>query len=189
MEIILLVALGIGAYVYFYNSLVNAKLKVDEAWSGITVQLKRRHDLIPNLVEAVRSAMGHEASIIDKILSARSEALQALATGDHGDVNKAEAVLSSALSSFVGYAEDNPEITATTNIGQLQSQLEETEDQIAAARRLFNGNVQAYNAKIISIPWSFIASIKGFKTEAMYEVDRVELKAISTAPSVNLKSN
>ena len=188
MEFIIIFALLIGGYVFVYNGLVSAKMKVDEGWSGITVQLKRRHDLVPGLVQAVRSAMKYETDILDNIIEARSNALAALAGDDHKEVNHAEAALSSALGKFIGYTEDNPEITATANIGQLQSQLEETEDQISAARRLFNGNVQAYNTKVMSIPWNFIASLKGFKTQAMFEVDAVEMKQFSTPPSINLST-
>ncbi|MEM9279308.1 MAG: LemA family protein [Pseudomonadota bacterium] len=188
MELILFVAIIIGGYVFVYNGLVKAKFKVEEGWSGITVQLKRRHELVPNLVSAVRSAMEHETAILDAIIDARLNALSALAKGDHGEVNEAEAALSSALGKFVGYTEDNPEVTATANIGQLQSQLEETEDQISAARRLYNGNVQAYNTKVMSIPWNFIASMKGFKIEAMYDVSPVEMKQISAVPNITLSS-
>ena len=99
-------------------------------------------------------------------------------------INQAEGALTSALQSFVGYTEDNPEITATQNIHLLQKQLEETEDQIAASRRLFNGNVQAYNTKVLSIPWNFIADRKGFTTTAMFTVDKTEMKALSQSVNV-----
>ncbi|MEM8796362.1 MAG: LemA family protein [Pseudomonadota bacterium] len=177
--IILLFAAVIGGYVYCYNSLVTAKTKVDEGWSGITVQLKRRHELVPNLVSAARTAMSHESGILDRILDARTQALAALAGGNHEDVNKAEGELTAALQGFVGYTEDNPEITATENIRLLQQQLEETEDQIAASRRLFNGNVQAFNSKVLSIPWNIIANMKKYETLPMFEVEATEMKMIS----------
>ena len=177
--IISIIAIAIVGYVLCYNGLVSSKLKVDEGWAGITVQLKRRHELIPNLVTAAQTAMHHESAILDNILKARSDALNALAGGDHEKVNKAESALTAALQGFVSYSEDNPEITATENIQLLQKQLEETEDQIAASRRLFNGNVKAYNTKVMSIPWNFIANMKGFKLEPMFEVELTEMKAIS----------
>lgn len=184
LTLIVLALLVIGVYVLCYNGLVAARQKVDQGWSGITVQLKRRHALVPNLVQSVRSAMDHESGMLDRILEARSTALAALAGNDHADVAKAEAALSDALGRFVGYTEDNPEITAGENIALLQKQLEETEDQIAAARRLYNGNVEAYNTKVLSIPWTFIARMNNYKTEPMFDVDPVEMKRIVTDPSV-----
>ena len=179
LTILILLAALIGGYVVCHNSLVNASLKVDEGWSGITVQLKRRHELVPNLVDAARTAMSHESDIFDKILTARTQAIEALAGRNQQDVGEAEAALSSALHGLIGYTEDNPDITATDNIRLLQQQLEETEDQIAASRRLFNGNVQSYNAKVGSIPWNFIAQSKGFKPAAMFDVDEAEMSKIS----------
>ncbi|MEP1931969.1 MAG: LemA family protein [Roseibium sp.] len=179
LTVLILFAAVLGGYVYCYNGLVNSKLKVDEGWSGIIVQLKRRHELIPNLVNAARTAMSHESGILESILEARSNALAALADENHDTVNEAEAALTSALNGFVGYTEDNPEITATDNIQLLQRQLEETEDQIAASRRLFNGNVQAFNTKVMSIPWNFIANMKGFRPETMFEVDATEMVTIN----------
>lgn len=173
------VAIGIIGYSYCYNGLVSSRQKVDQGWPCITVQLKRRHELVPNLVKAARIAMRHESGILDRILEARTEALDALASGDHDTVNMAEGELTSALQGFVGYFEDNPEITATENIRLLQKQLEETEDQIAASRRLFNGNVQACNTKVLSIPWNFITSRKNFKTVPMFTADQTEMKVLS----------
>lgn len=161
------------------NGLVAAKARVDEGWAGITVQLKRRHALVPNLVQAVQTAMSHENSIFDRLLEARAQAVAALAGGDQADVTKAEADLTAALNGFVGYAEDTPEITANENTRLLQKQLEETEDQIAAARRLFNGNVTAYNTKIQQIPWSVVAGRGDFPKASLYEVDGAELARIS----------
>lgn len=179
LTIILILAVLIGGYVIGYNGLVQGKLKVEEGWSGITVQLKRRHELVPNLVDAARTAMQHDTAMLDKILDARSNALEALTSGDQQTVMQAESALSGALRGFVGYSEDNPEISATENIQLLQKQLEETEDQIAASRRLFNGNVQAYNAKVLSLPWNFIANMKGFTPATMFEVSATEMAAIS----------
>ena len=118
------------------NGLVAARERVSEGWSGITVQLKRRHALVPNLVQAAQTAMNHESAIFEKLLEARPTAAAALTKGSPEEVNAAEAELTAALSQFAGYAEDTPEITANDNIQLLQKQLEETEDQIAASRRL-----------------------------------------------------
>lgn len=184
LVLMLLVAIVLGTYVLCYNTLMAAKFRVDEGWSGVTVQLKRRHALVPNIVQAARTAMGHEQSIVDKIVSARSQALEALATDDHAKIAKAEAGLSQALGQFVAYTEDNPEITANENLLLLQKQLEETEDQVAAARRIFNGNVQAYNTRVASIPWNLVAGVNNMKPADMFTLDETEMKKISEDPSV-----
>ncbi len=183
--LILLVGIVIGTYVLCYNTLMSAKFRVDEAWSGITVQLKRRHALVPNLVQAAKTAIGHEQAIIDKIVMARSAALEALASDKQADIAKAEAGLSQALGQFIAYTEDNPEITANENLLVLQKQLEETEDQVAAARRIYNGNVQAYNTRVASIPWNFVAGLNKLKPSQMFELDAAEMKEVSKDPSLD----
>ncbi len=183
--LILLVGIVIGTYVLCYNTLMSAKFRVDEAWSGITVQLKRRHALVPNLVQAAKTAIGHEQAIIDKIVMARSAALEALASDKQADIAKAEAGLSQALGQFIAYTEDNPEITANENLLVLQKQLEETEDQVAAARRIYNGNVQAYNTRFASIPWNFVAGLNKLKPSQMFELDAAEMKEVSKDPSLD----
>ncbi|WP_298982996.1 LemA family protein [uncultured Roseibium sp.] len=185
MMLILLVGIVIGTYVLCYNTLMSAKFRVDEAWSGITVQLKRRHALVPNLVQAAKTAIGHEQAIIDKIVMARSAALEALASDKQADIAKAEAGLSQALGQFIAYTEDNPEITANENLLVLQKQLEETEDQVAAARRIYNGNVQAYNTRVASIPWNFVAGLNKLKPSQMFELDAAEMKEVSKDPSLD----
>ena len=157
-----------------HNMLVDARQRVQEGWSGVTVQLKRRHVLVANLVDAARSAMTHETAILDRILEARTRALEALARSDQ--VTEAEAALSDALGRFVAYAEDNALVTATATIALLRKQVGETEDQIAAARRLVNGNVQAHNTRALSIPRSVVARLNRFEPAAMFEVDPVEMK-------------
>jgi len=184
LTLLLLVAVVVGTYVLCYNTLMAAKFRVDEAWSGITVQLKRRHALVPNIVQAARTALGHEQAIVDKIVSARSQALEALATDDHAKIAQAEAGLSQALGQFIAYTEDNPQITANENLLLLQKQLEETEDQVAAARRIFNGNVQAYNTRVASIPWNFVAGLNKLKPSEMFTLDESEMKKISEDPSI-----
>ncbi|MER0240357.1 LemA family protein [Fulvimarina sp. MAC8] len=186
LAVIVLIALLVGGYVLFYNGLVASAQRVDEGWSGITVQLKRRHDLVPNLVSSVGSAMTHERSIVSQITNARRDAMSAMNRGNPAEVSTAEAALSASIRTFVAYSEDNPEITATANIREMQSQLEKTEDQIAAARRIFNGNVMAYNTRVLSIPSNVVASIAGFTTRPMFELDRGEMAAVSEVPKVQL---
>src|SRR5690606_35795374 len=109
-----------------------AVTQVTQGWSGIEAQLKRRHDLVPGLVSAVRAAQKHEVDIFDRLLSARAQAVAAMAGGDREQIAAAEAALGKTRGNLVAYAEDNPEVTATANLQTLQRQLEETEDQIAA---------------------------------------------------------
>ncbi|MEM9330994.1 MAG: LemA family protein [Pseudomonadota bacterium] len=189
MEFILILAVLAIVYVYIHNGLVSSKLKVDEGWSGITFQLKRRHALVHNLVEAVQSAINQEMSIIDTIVDARTKALSAVAQNNHAKVTEAEADLSNALRAFIAHTENRPELASSATIGKLQSLLEDTEDQIYAARRLYNGNAQTYNGKVLRIPWNFIALIKGFKTVHRYEVDPVEIKITSRKVGLNLAAS
>lgn len=169
--------------VMLYNRLVAASQKVDEAWSGITVQLKRRHDLVPNLIAAARSAMAHETAFLTQITQAREAAVSAMASGSAETVSAAEAALSASMRGLLAYTEDNPEVTAGENLVALQSQLEETEDQIAAARRLYNGNVQRYNTQVLSFPANLIAGPIGFSTRTMFELDPGERAALEIVPS------
>ena len=166
------------------NALVAGRERVNEGWSGITIQLKRRHALVPNLVQAAQTAMSHENAIFDKLLGAREEAVRLMSGGTPEEITRGEAQLTSALNDFVSYAEDTPEITANENIRLLQSQLEETEDQIAAARRLYNGNVTSYNMKLEQVPYSFVAGRGGFERASLYDVDAAEFKRISADLSV-----
>ncbi|MEO0917598.1 MAG: LemA family protein [Pseudomonadota bacterium] len=178
--IVILIIIGVPVtWAICQNGLVAAREKVSEGWSGITVQLKRRHALVPNLVQAAQTAMNHENEIFDKLLEARTTAAAALTSGAQDEVNQAEAALTAALSRFAGYAEDTPEITANDNIQLLQKQLEETEDQIAASRRLYNGNVAAYNTRLDQIPWSFVAARGDFSKAKLFEVSQAEMATIS----------
>ena len=183
--IIVLVLAVPAVWAFSQNSLVAARERVSEGWSGITIQLKRRHALVPNLVQAAQTAMAHETTIFDKLLATREEATRMLAHGSPEDVSQAEAALTEALNRFVGFAEDTPEITANENIALLQKQLEETEDQIAAARRLYNGNVTAFNTKLDQVPYSFIAARGGFERAALFEVDAAEFARISRDVSLS----
>lgn len=183
--IVAVMAVVVG-YILFRNSLFAADQKVKSAWAGIEVQMKRRHELVPNLIKAVSAAMRHEQAIIDKVVEARRAAAQSLETHDLERVQKAEAELSASLRSFFAYAEHTPEITATTNIRTLQQQLEEAEDQIAAARRIYNGNVEAYNTRILSIPWNFIAKRHDFQARPMLQLDAGERDAVYRPVEVSL---
>ena len=144
--VIILVALLL---ISAYNGMVRARNKVDEAWSGIDVQLKRRHDLIPNLVETVKGYAAHERETFQAVTDARARAMSASGPAQAG---AAEGMLSQALGRLFAVAEAYPQLRATENFQQLQAELTNTEDQIAAARRIYNGNVQSYNTKIQVFP-------------------------------------
>ncbi|HET6847504.1 MAG TPA: LemA family protein [Gaiellales bacterium] len=181
--VIILIALFlIGAY----NGMVRARNKVDEAWSGIDVQLKRRHDLIPNLVETVKGYAAHERETFQAVTDARARAMSASGPAQAG---AAEGFLSQALGRLFAVAEAYPQLRATENFQQLQAELTNTEDQIAAARRIYNGNVQSYNTKIQVFPNSIIAGMGGFTPREFFEIedpgDREPVKVdFSTPPSV-----
>ncbi len=180
LTVVILIIIGVPVtWAICQNGLVAAREKTSEGWSGITVQLKRRHALVPNLVQAAQTAMSHENEIFDKLLTARTAAAAALTAGAQEEITRAETALTAALSQFAGYAEDTPEITANDSIQLLQKQLEETEDQIAAARRLYNGNVAAYNTLLDQIPWSFVAARGDFERAKLFEVSEAEMQTIS----------
>ena len=138
-----------------YNGLVHARNKVDEAWSGIDVQLKRRHDLVPNLVETVKGYAAHERQTLESVTSARAHAQAAT---QPADVAQAESKLSGALAGINVLAEQYPTLRAAENFQRLMAQLSELEDEIQAARRIYNGNVQDYNTRIQMFPNSLVAS-------------------------------
>jgi LemA protein len=180
--VVLLILFLIGAY----NGMVRARNKVDEAWSGIDVQLKRRHDLIPNLVETVKGYAAHERETFQAVTDARTRAMSASGPAQAG---VAEGMLSQALGRLFAVAEAYPQLRATENFQQLQAELTNTEDQIAAARRIYNGNVQSYNTRIQVFPASIIAGMGGFTPREYFEIedagDREPVKVdFSTPPSV-----
>lgn len=160
--------------------------RVQEGWSGIEVQLKRRHDLVPSLVSAVKKAVSHENEIFERILTARTEAVAAMAGSDPEKISEAEAALGRSMRGLLAYVEDNPEITATTNIATFQRQLEETEDQIAASRRLYNGNVQNLNARIATFPGNVVAATHRFVPARPFEMTAAERTVTYDRPDVTL---
>jgi LemA protein len=162
--VIVLLAL---VFVLVRNSIIGSRNRVDEAWSGIDVQLKRRHDLVPNLVEAVKGYAQHEQATFEKVTQARAQAMQASGPGEAGP---AEAALSQALGGLRVVAEQYPELRATENFQQLSRNLSELEDEIQASRRIYNSNVQAYNTKIQVFPNSIVANTGGFEEREFFEI-------------------
>lgn len=165
--IVVLIALVGLAYVLIHNGLVGARNRVDEAWSGIDVQLKRRHDLVPNLVAAVKGYAAHEQSTLQAVTDARARAMSA--QGPDATA-KAENELSARLSDVRVVAEQYPDLRATENFQQLQVQLSQLEDEIQASRRLYNGNVQSYNTKRQIFPNSLVAARGPFPDKPLFEL-------------------
>jgi LemA protein len=151
-----------------YNGMVGSRNRVDEAWSGIDVQLKRRHDLIPNLVETVKGYATHERGTFENVTQARAEAMNA--SGVQAS-EQAEGKLSGALADLRAVAENYPDLRATENFQRLQADLTEVEDEIQASRRIYNSNVQAYNTKIQIFPNSIVASIGNFTKREFFEIE------------------
>ena len=162
----LVVLVGV-IYVLMRNSIIASRNRVEEAWSGIDVQLKRRHDLVPNLVEAVKGYATHERATFEAVTKARSQAMAATGVGDTA---QAESALSGALGNLRVVAEQYPELRATENFQQLQNQLSELEDEIQASRRIYNSNVQSYNTKIQQFPMSIVANQGGFTEKEFFEI-------------------
>src|SRR5918996_1311560 len=155
-------------YVLVRNSLINLEQRVGEAWSGIDVQLKRRHDLVPNLVETVKGYAQHERETSEKVTQARAAAMQAQGPAE---ASQAEGLLTQALGGLRVVAEQYPDLRATENFQQLSRNLSELEDEIQASRRIYNSNVQAYNTKIQVFPNSVIAGTGGFTAREFFEIE------------------
>jgi LemA protein len=151
-----------------YNSLVQLRVRADNAWSDIDVQLKRRHDLIPNLVETVKGYATHEKGTFENIAKFRSQAMQASSPADKA---VAENQLTGALKSLFAVAENYPDLKSNTNFLQLQGDLTDTEDKIQAARRFYNGNVRDFNTKIEVFPTNVFASMLGFTKKPFFDID------------------
>jgi LemA protein len=151
-----------------YNALVTLKIRVDEAWSDITVQLKRRLDLIPNLINTVKGYAAHESGVFEKVTEARANALNA--QGPH-QTAAAENQFEGALKSLFAVAEAYPDLKANENFVELQRELVDTEDKIQAARRFYNGGVRDFNTKLQVFPSNIVAGLLGFKSREFYEVE------------------
>src|SRR6266581_5164630 len=165
--VVVLVVLLVLIFIGVNNSMIGARNRCDEAWSGIDVQLKRRHDLVPNLVETVKGYATHEREVFEKATKARAEAMSARGVGETA---QAEQKLSGALTDLRAVAENYPTLRATENFQQLTRNLSELEDEIQAARRIYNSNVQAYNTKIQVFPASIVANQGDFQPKEFFEI-------------------
>ena len=169
---ILWIILGvIGVLIFWlialYNSLIAARNHVDEAWSDIEVQLKRRYSLIPNLVETVKGYVRHESSVFEKVSEARSAAMGAKTMEEHA---QAENALTGTLKTLFAVSESYPDLKASQNFMDLQNELTDAEDKIQAARRFYNGNVRDFNTKIQSFPANLLSKTLGFSARQFFEI-------------------
>jgi LemA protein len=164
-----------------YNRLVSLRQAANQSWSDISVQLKQRHDLVPNLVETVKGYATHERGTLEAVIQARNTAVAA-----SGPVAQAQAenMLSGALRQLFALSEAYPDLKANTNFLQLQSELSDIENKIAAARRFFNNSVSEYNASIEQFPAVLFARNFGFTSRQFFELDEGERAAVETAPKV-----
>jgi LemA protein len=163
--------------VFTYNGLISARNRTQEAWSEIDVELKRRHDLIPNLMNTVSGYMGHERGTLEAVTNARANAVAAGATGDPAKIGAAENMLSQSLRSLFAVSENYPDLKAISAFTNLQETLTATEDKIEFSRRFYNGNVRDYNIKLQTLPTSLI----GFKAFGFFQADEAD----RAVPQVN----
>lgn len=168
---LILAAIVIIIVIGIYNGLVRKKIRVDESWSDIDVQLKRRYDLIPNLIETVKGYATHEKEVFEKVTEARTTAMSA---GSLADKSKAEGELGNTLKSLFAVAENYPTLRASENFQKLQDELTDTENKIEAARRFYNGNVREFNMAVQVFPSNIFAGILGFKAREFFETANSE---------------
>jgi LemA protein len=178
-----LIVLGVLAVIiiFIYNSLVRAKTRVDEAWSDITVQMKRRLDLIPNLIETVKGYAKHEKTVLEEVTKTRAEALNAQGPKETA---KADNMLEGALKSLFAVSENYPDLKADQNFKALQDELVDTEDKIQAARRFYNGSARDLNIRVKTFPNILFAGLLGFKEYEFFEVEKSEKEAVSKPTAV-----
>ncbi|MDX9892800.1 MAG: LemA family protein [Patescibacteria group bacterium] len=169
--IIVVAAVIIGWLIMVFNSLIRLKNRTQEAFSDVDVQLKRRHDLIPNLMETVKGYAQHEKELFEKVTQARSNAINAQGVEEKG---QAENVLSQTLKSIFAVAENYPDLKASQNFLQLQDELSDTENKIQAARRFYNGNVRDFNTKTQTFPNNLVVGILGFKNFDFFQAENGE---------------
>lgn len=175
--IIVLVVVGIVALFFWsvYNSLVTAKVRIKEALSQIDVQLKRRTDLIPNLVETVKGYAKHERELLEKVTEARSSLMSAKSASAKAEANNA---LSDTLKSLFAVAENYPDLKASQNFLSLQEELADTENKIAYARQFYNGNVRDYNTQLQVFPSNVIGNMFGFKEADFFETEEKDKEPV-----------
>ena len=165
--LVIVLALVVLAVIALYNGLIRLKNQTAEAWSDIDVQLKRRYDLIPNLVETVKGYAAHEKDTLEKVVQARNQAMQTSGSGKA----EAENALSSTLKSIFALSENYPDLKANQNFLKLQDELSDTENKIQAARRFYNGNVRDFNTKLQTFPTNLLGNLLGFKPYEFFGIE------------------
>jgi LemA protein len=186
MIAIIIVAVIVVALVVIYNRLVTAKNRVNEAWSDISVQLKRRYDLIPNLVNTVKGYAAHEKTVFEDVTEARAQALSAQTVSETA---KADNQFQTALKSLFAVSENYPDLKANQSFQQLQAELVDTEDKIQAARRFYNGAVRDLNIKIQKFPTNIFAGMLGFKQRDFFDVDGAEAEDVKKPVKVDFSTD
>ena len=177
--IILVVVIALGGLVaVIYNRLVRGRNKADNAWAQVDVQLKRRYDLIPNLVETVKGYASHEQETFELVVQARTQAVEARGVEEQG---QAEDFLTGALRKLFALAEDYPELRASENFQALQGELSETENKIAVSRQIYNDTTLSYNNSVQTVPTNLVANLFGFDPRQYFEVE----DDARTAPEVD----
>lgn len=171
--VLIVVAVVVLWVIFAYNRLITLVNRCEEAWSDIDVQLKRRHNLIPNLVETAKAYASHEKEVFEKVTEARNKAVNA--ENVQGQ-KQAENQLTGALKSLFAVSEDYPKLQSSENFLELQKELRDTEDKIQAARRFYNNNVKELNIKIETFPSNLIASLFGFEQKELFEVESLSEK-------------
>ena len=179
--VLLVAVLLVGWAVAAYNGLVGRRVETENAWSQIDVQLKRRYDLIPNLVETVKGYAAHERETLERVTQARNMAIDARGVAEQA---QAENVLTGALKSLLAVAESYPDLKANESFLQLQEELTSTENRVGFARQHYNDVVAQYNGAIQMVPTNMIANTFGFKLAEFFELDVAESAAVREAPAV-----
>lgn len=171
---VLVVALLVGMVVISYNGLVAQRQRTRNSWSQIDVQLKRRHDLVPNLVESVKGAMAHEHDTLEAVMKARQLAIDAKSVAEQG---RAESMLTSSLRSLFAVSESYPVLQANENVLRLQEELTSTENRIGFARQHYNDAVTTYNTRVESFPTNLLAQTFGFRMAEYFEIEDARERA------------
>ncbi len=171
--LIIVIVVIIALFILIYNGLVQSRNKVKNAWSQIDVQLQRRFDLIPNLVEAVKGYMAHEQDTLTKVTELRTSWANATTVSEKADLDNQ---LSGALKTIMAVSENYPDLKASQNFSTLQEELRSTENKISYARQFYNDSVTMYNTKLETIPTNIIASMFNFKPEELFKTDSEEVR-------------
>lgn len=180
MNIVLIVAIVLVVLFVWstYNSLVTGKVRIKEAFSGIDVQLKRRIDLVPNLVSTVKGYAKHEKNLLENVTKARVSLMGAKSTAEKA---KSDTMLTDALKSLFAVSENYPDLKASQNFLELQEELSDIESKIAYSRQFFNSNVSSYNTTLVNFPGNIIGNMFGFKQEEFFEADEAEKKSVKVS--------